>query len=138
MLSFKPLRNQTSRKTLMKRNTKQRGKYMKIKISSFNQIKVLISKASLVFKYFQGNKSSQKPMYQYVWREKRSRQWRYVNLRNTCCLKPSHFMMSSKSPCRKETETILKKPVRHAEELEISLWQARVCSVQTKCDLHIL
>lgn len=66
MLSFKPLRNQTSRKTLMKRNTKQRGKYMKIKISSFNQIKVLISKASLVFKYFQGNKSSQKPMYQYV------------------------------------------------------------------------
>jgi len=53
--------------------------------------------------------------------EERSRQWRYVNLRNTCFLKPSHFMMSSKPPCRKETETIWKNPVRHADELEINL-----------------
>lgn len=38
-----------------------------------------------------------------------------------CCLKASHFMMSSKSPCRKDTETILKMPARHAYELEINL-----------------
>lgn len=40
---------------------------------------------------------------------------------NAGCLKPSHFMMSSKSTCRKETETMLRKATRYADELEINL-----------------
>lgn len=49
--------------------------------------------------------------------------------KNTDCQKPSHFMMSPKSPCKKEKETILRKPVRHADELEINLSHDRIKSV---------
>lgn len=47
----------------MKINNKQLGKYRKVKIFSFDRIKALISKLSLVFKYFEGNENSQMPTY---------------------------------------------------------------------------
>lgn len=41
-------------------------------------------------------------------KERKGTERRTVSLRNTGCLKPSHFMMSSKSPCEKEAETMLR------------------------------
>lgn len=114
-LSIKLLSNQTSRNTLKKVKI---GKYRKIKIFSFKQIKALMSKVSIKFLDILKKKKKSlcsKPMF--AAREKQTME--------TCkpneCRLPSHFMMSSKSTCRKETETMLRKAARYADELEINL-----------------
>lgn len=81
-LSIKLLSNQTSRNTLKKVKI---GKYRKIKIFSFKQIKALMSKVSIKFLDILKKKKKAYAVSLCLLQEK-SRQWRHVNLMNAGCL----------------------------------------------------